>query len=458
MIPRFVLVSFLLAFGVVLRADVTVKPGNQPLSLQLAGQIDDSQRVTPGMLTVAPPKFENKTETFPSPANHQPFMDNWLPWPRPNAKKKQPGAITFAPTKDENGVLILGLPYRQYPVDQIVVQSADGKQTYQAGKDYKVLEDYGQIINLNSALGEPDQGKIKVSFREVEQRLDLVQVDASGKASIKQGKSRLVCPYLPEPDAGHTAVAGINIAPWLTKDSKLTDDLIFPIQAKDPVAPVHPDAVAKTRAKLEAGKPVTIAYMGDSLTLGAEAGLWWQDNTQHWRGRFQNTLKARYPDAKITEVAAWQGGKGTEFGVQQLEKTVLPAKPDLLIIMMGINDADGPSNGSGPKVSPDQYGKHMENIIKAAKDANIEVILMTSMQPFPMKPGGHAERWEEYVSIQKELADEYDIGLADTYQEWMNLEYRGMPPYSQLHNSNNHPGSFGHGVMADVPLRFFPGQ
>jgi len=457
--PLLALAAILATAG--LNADVTIKPDEVPMAIDIFGEamVDGKDvQVSPTTLKVAPPEFKDESKTMPAPANYQPAWDNWQPWPRPNAKRKTNGALTFAPGKDENGVLMLGLPYKQYPVDHIVIQSADGKTTYQAGKDYKLLEYTGQVANLDDALGEPGKDQVKVSYREVMQRLDLVQVDVKGKPSIKQGESRFVCPYLPEPDAGQVAVAGIYVAPWLNRDSKLSSDYIFPITDQPPVAPLNPQAVAKTRAKLEAGQPVSIAYMGDSLTLGAEAGLWWQDDTQHWRGRFQNTLKERYPDAKITEVPAWKGGRGIDYGVQQLKETVLPANPDLLIIMMGVNDADGPSDGSRPKVAPDKFGNHMEEIVKTAKDAGIEVILMTSMQPYPMRPSQHAQRWPEYASIQRDIANMHDVGLADTYQEWMNLEHRGMPPYSQLHNWHNHPGSFGHGVLADVPLRFFPGE
>lgn len=462
MFPRFPNIFLLLLTSCALSASgVEVTPGDQPLSVNVAGHLnEDGQHihVSQTTLTIAPPQFEDKTTTAPTPGNYQAAWDGWLPWPKTDANAGKAGAITLSPRKDENGVLMLGLPYRQYPPEQIVVQSADGSKTYQAGRDYKLLENYSQIANLDNGLGQPLEGQVKVSYREVEQRLDLVQVDARGKASIKQGESRFVCPYMPEPDAGCIAVAGIYVAPWLTKDSQLSNDLIFPIAPKAPVAPVNPDAVSQTRAKLEADQPISIAYMGDSITLGAEAGQWWRDDTQYWRGRFQRELKKRYPNADIAEIPAWRGGRGIDFGAQQLRETVLPAKPDLLIIMMGMNDSDGPSDGSRAKVSPADFGKHLENIVKTAQDAGIEVILMTSMQPYPMKPGGHAQRWPEYVSIQKEIADKHDVGLADTYQEWMNLQHRGMPPYSQLHNWNNHPGSFGHSVLAEVPLRFFPGE
>ncbi|WP_309383369.1 SGNH/GDSL hydrolase family protein [Cerasicoccus frondis] len=445
-----------------LGAAPSLKPGSAPLSIDVgAGEalVDGKNvRVQPTTITVAPPKSKAASKTFMTPDNHQKWWDGWLPWQGQNPKKNQNGAITFAPKADENGVLMLGLPFRQYPAESIVVKSADGSTTFTRDKDYLVLDDYGQVANLNNGLGKPGEGEVTVDYVEVMQRLDLLQVDASGKVSLKQGESRFVCPSLPKPDFGCAPLAGIYIAPWQQTDAPLAADLILPIDAQEPIAPINPDAVSKTRAKLEAGEPVSIAYMGDSLTLGAEAGKWWSDNTKHWRGRFENTLKERYPDSEISEVAAWQGGKGTEYGLQVLKDTVLPAKPDLLIIMMGVNDADGPSDGSKAKTPVDQYAQNIEQIVSAAQDAGIEVILMTSMQPYPMKPGGHAERWATYVAAQKEIAKQHNVGLADTYAEWLNLQHRGIPPYSQLHNWNNHPGAFGHGVMADVPLRFFPGK
>ncbi|WP_269541910.1 SGNH/GDSL hydrolase family protein [Cerasicoccus fimbriatus] len=448
--------------GPLLGALPEVTPGSKPFTIKVsAGTVEiDGQSVSvqPTTVTLAPQKSENKSVTAMTPDNYNPAWDNWLPWPGQNPKKNKNGAITYAPRSDENGVLILGQPYRQYPLDSIVVTSEDGAKTFVQGEDYRVFELSGQVANLDNGLGQPGVGKVKVRYQEVLQRLDLIQVDTQGKVSVKEGKSRFVCPYLPEPNQGCAPLAGVYLAPWQSANEPLNAEFILPIDAQDPVAPVNPDAVAQTRAKLEKGEPVSIAYMGDSLTLGAEAGQWWSDDTKHWRGRFQHTLKARYPDADISEIKAWQGGKGTEFGLQALKQTVLPAKPDLLIIMMGINDADGPSDGSRAKVDHQLYKQHIEDIVLAARQADIEVILMTSMQPYPMKPGGHADRWPDYVSAQHELATKHGVGLADTYAEWLNLQHRGIPPYSQLHNWNNHPGEFGHGVMADVPLRFFPGN
>jgi hypothetical protein len=62
-----------------------------------------------------------------------------------------------------------------------------------------------------------------------------------------------------------------------------------------------------------AGGPVKIAFLGDSLTLGAEAGRWWDDDRLTWRGRVRDGLQSRFPGARIQEVAAYRGGEGVDY-------------------------------------------------------------------------------------------------------------------------------------------------
>ena len=82
-------------------------------------------------------------------------------------------------------------------------------------------------------------------------------------------------------------------------------------------------------------------------------------------------------------------------------------------------------------------------------------MLVVTMQTNPWQKNGAAQRWPEYRKAMLEIGDEEGVAVADVYSEWMNLATRGILPFSQLHNEINHPGAFGHGVYADVILRFF---
>jgi hypothetical protein len=78
------------------------------------------------------------------------------------------------------------------------------------------------------------------------------------------------------------------------------------------------------------------------------------------------------------------------------------------------------------------------------------------MQANPFDASGTAARWPRYVAAQIATAERHGAGVADTYSEWMNLTFSGIPPFSQLHNWINHPNAAGHALFAEVVLRFFP--
>lgn len=108
---------------------------------------------------------------------------------------------------------------------------------------------------------------------------------------------------------------------------------------------------------MRAGQPVTIAFMGDSITLGAEAGPWWDEQLKFtgkdstYRGRVIHGLRQRFPQATITPVEASQGGTGIKSGLEQFPTKVRPAKPDLIFIAFGANNANS-TVGDEPKTPP----------------------------------------------------------------------------------------------------------
>lgn len=425
-------------------------------------------------LTIDPPEVRQGEAKVKAPRDYADWFAPWEPWPG-KGKDGIVAAITLKPSADEAGVQILGGLFRSVVKDSVVVAAADGSKTFKMDEDYKYLSDWGQIANLGGKLGEANKAELKITYKYALQRLDLVQVDAQGKVSVKKGASAIVCPALPEADKGAVALAGIYIAPWRAAnnpnfanaaevkaagDYAITKFEILPIHPTAPVAPVHKEALAKTLQKLQDGQPVKVAVMGASIELGAEACRWWDDKIKFtdqdlaYRGRVIVGLRKKFPKATVTPVEAYQGGTQTKSGLDVLDKTVIPAKPDLVLIGFGGNDVSGPI-GKGPSNPPEQFKKDMLAMVRKAKAAGMEVMLVVTMQVNPWQRGGAAARWPEYRKVMLEIGDEEKVAVADVYTEWMNLAGRGIPPSSQLHNWINHPGAFGHGVYADVVLRFF---
>ena len=79
-------------------------------------------------------------------------------------------------------------------------------------------------------------------------------------------------------------------------------------------------------------------------------------------------LRKMFPKASVTPLEAYEGGTETKFGLQVLDKTVLPAKPDLVLIGFGGNDVSGPI-GKPPNNPPAQFKKDMLAMVKKAKAA-----------------------------------------------------------------------------------------
>lgn len=94
--------------------------------------------------------------------------------------------------------------------------------------------------------------------------------------------------------------------------------------------------------KVRAGKDVTVAYLGGSITAQGD------DRTGKggWRVKTTKWLREKYPQAKITEVHAAIGGTGSNLGVYRVGYDALRHDPDLLFVEFACNDG---GDGGNPK-------------------------------------------------------------------------------------------------------------
>ena len=387
------------------------------------------------------------------------------------SKEFWPKTLRLTPYYDKTRTLILGNFFRTFQPASLVVTDESGAKAYQRDVDYVFQEDWGLIANKDGHL----TGKIAAKAQAALQRLDLVQADGQGKLSVKKGEPVWVCPALPEPDPGSTAVAGVYIAPWPAArnphfavgapelagaaEYAISNYEILPIHQAAPVATLHLEAVAKTLARLRAGESVKIAFMGDSITLGAEATLWWNDQysgaATTYRGRVIQGLRERFPKASITPIEAHKGGVTVAYGLEQMEAAVAEQKPDLVIAAFGANDADGEIGGP-PRTSTEDFAQAHRILAERAHSWGGEILFVTAFTINPWLRNGAAQRLEGHIAAVKEVAAQEGAAVADVHAEFLNLNARGIPYWSQIHNWTNHPGNFGHQVYAETILRAFP--
>ena len=363
-------------------------------------------------------------------------------------------ALTPKPVVD---TLLLGGLYRQIVPSSLVVKNEAGTRTYTPGVDYKLNADFGQFCNIDDRLGAPDSAQLNVTYTYATQRLDLIQVGPDGVVDVKQGVPAAVAPELPAPDAGFAALAGVHVN---TLDGARTSGFailqrdVFLIDPKT-ADPVNRSALSGTLAKLRAGRPVNVAFFGDSITAGSEAGQWWRDRSKTYTGLVTAELSRRFPNADISETAAYDGGLSAVDGGGVFNEKVLGASQpiDLLVIALGIND-DGRNDAGQPDAS--EFKRAMNGYIDQAQARGMEVLLVTPLtyHPFHEMKKDWAPR-ATLVTAIRELAAEQNVGLADVNQNWEYQGTRGIAPYSQLHNNINHPGEAGHVVYAETILPFF---
>jgi lysophospholipase L1-like esterase len=142
--------------------------------------------------------------------------------------------------------------------------------------------------------------------------------------------------------------------------------------------------------KLEAGKAVTVAYLGGSIT--AQNG---------WRVQSQQWLEEQYPQATIKGIHAAIGGTGSDLGVFRVEKDALVHKPDLLFVEFAVNDLG---------TNPENLIKAMEGIVRKTWKANPETdICFVYTMTFRESQALAAGQMHRAASVMEAIADHYGI-------------------------------------------------
>ena len=127
---------------------------------------------------------------------------------------------------------------------------------------------------------------------------------------------------------------------------------------------------------------------GDSTT---EGGM-----TQAVQKELNQLISSEQQPPKI--INAGRGGDYAVAALKRLEEDVLTHKPDIVTISFGLND-------TGLR-KPDDYQESLEKMIQTLKEAQIQILLLTST-PFNNKQHSWAEKFEEIGGLDEYLNKEY---------------------------------------------------
>ena len=215
-------------------------------------------------------------------------------------------------------------------------------------------------------------------------------------------------------------------------------------------------------------KPITIAFLGDSVTQGCfECYLTGPNSMQTvfdyksaYSTRVREILNLLYPSVQINVINSGISGDSAPEGLQRLERDILSYNPDLVVVSYGLNDS------TGGLAKRNAYTGALDGIFSRLQAAGIETVFLTqnymNTQTSPhlkdelfinlskmfASDVQNSGVLKAYFAAAREVCEKYDVKVCDLYSVWEKLEKAGVDVTELLVNKLNHPIREFHYYMA----------
>lgn len=200
------------------------------------------------------------------------------------------------------------------------------------------------------------------------------------------------------------------------------------------------------RGKLDSGQPVTVACLGDSIT-----GVYYHTGGRRaWADAVGYALRDRYPRVTITMLNAGLSGDTTRGALVRMERDVLARNPDLVVIMLGLNDV--------VHFPPADYRANLRTLIERSREAGADVILMTPNAVGPNDPARPIPKVAAHAEIAREVARELRVPLADAHRAYESVRVGDPAGWMRLMSDAAHPNMRGHQMFAQVVVEVICGR
>ena len=171
-----------------------------------------------------------------------------------------------------------------------------------------------------------------------------------------------------------------------------------------------------------------ILFQGDSITDGNRGR---NEDPNHIMGHgyafsIASRLGADFPEKRYKFYNRGISGNKVIDVEKRWQADTLDLKPDILSILVGVNDSSSVIFDSQPVVSVEKYEETYNNLLEQTK-AEFPEILFVLCEPFILKVGRVAENWEKYHSdiiqrqvVVKKLAEKYNavfVGFQEVFDK-----------------------------------------
>lgn len=221
------------------------------------------------------------------------------------------------------------------------------------------------------------------------------------------------------------------------------------------------------QSNLVQNKPITIAFLGDSVTQGCFECYLTSPTTLEtvfdyksaYSTRIREILNILYPNVQINIINSGISGDAAPVGASRLDRDILSYNPDLVIVSYGLNDSCQGLQNIG------KYQTALEEIFSKLQEKNIDTIFLTQNY-MNTKTSPHLKDklfldcaanfaniqnngvLKEYFIAARTTCEKYGVKVCDLYPVWEKLNEIGVDVTELLSNKFNHPIREFHYYMA----------
>lgn len=153
----------------------------------------------------------------------------------------------------------------------------------------------------------------------------------------------------------------------------------------------------------------TVLFQGDSIT---DCGPYYKDGNNMWHGYAMIAaalFSALHPEKNINFINRGVSGNRTKDLAARWQKDCVDLKPDVVSILIGINDTWRRYDSNEP-TGPEDFEKNYRGILSRTKNELGAKIIM--LEPFLLNVSEEKQTWREDLDIKrktvKELAKEFE--------------------------------------------------
>jgi lysophospholipase L1-like esterase len=189
---------------------------------------------------------------------------------------------------------------------------------------------------------------------------------------------------------------------------------------------VYRMSLAMKRA--ETGEPITVAFIGGSITAGAAATTaetcyaylvytWWMK---------------RFPNCEVTYLNAGVGATTSKFGVARVEEEILNLKPDVVFAEFSVNDTDN-----------ELFFETFEGLVR-------RILLDDSQAALFMFNNVFYDDGHNAQCVHNQVGNYYDLPIVSIRESIYAEITKGSISNLDISADNLHPNDLGHELIAGV--------